>query len=130
LLKKIAGPHGFAFIGAQLRDRVDMSVLQQIYQEDVSHAMDEKIKLLGLDPELDITPRIADDGIRAWTTILKSNSELEEVGVKVNDQLLVFQSLRYTKASLKEALKDSQYQLFDTGSSFICCLLRRDRDVL
>lgn len=123
LLKRIAGPGGFAFIGAQIRDRVDMDTLQRIYQEDVSHAMDEKMRLLGLDPETDVTPRVADDGIFAWTTIIKSNHELEKVGVRAQDRLLVFQSRRYTKVLLEESLKDVHYRSFDTKRSLIASLI-------
>lgn len=124
LLQNIAGPGGTAFVVAQMRDRIDMNELQKIYQEDVSHAMDEKLRLLGLDPSMDVTPRIADEGIRAWTTVLKSNPELEKLGVRAQDKLLVFQSLRYTKSSLEESLKDTQYQAFDSGSSFIGVLVQ------
>ncbi|MBP9762582.1 L-histidine N(alpha)-methyltransferase [Patescibacteria group bacterium] len=129
LLQKIAGPGGVAFIGAQIRDRVDMDVLQKIYQEDVSHAMDEKLRLLGLDPETDITPRVADETICAWTTVIHSNSELEKVGIQTQDRLLVFQSRRYTKASLEASLKNVDYQLFDTGSSFIGSLIRTSHTI-
>lgn len=124
LLKNIAGAGGTSFIVAQMRDRIDMDALQQIYQEDVSHVIDDKLRLLGFDPDADVTPRIADEGIRAWTTVLRSNPVLEKMGVRAQDKLLVFQSLRYTKSSLEESLKDTQYQIFDIGSSFIGALVQ------
>lgn len=124
LLRSIAGRGGSAFVVAQMRDRIDMNELKKIYQDDVSHAMDEKLRLLGLDPNVDVTPRIADEGIRAWTTILNCNQELEKIGVRAQDKLLVFQSLRYTKSSLEESLQDTQHQIFDIGSPFVGALVR------
>lgn len=129
LLRNIAGPGGSAFIVAQMRDRIDMNELQKIYQDDVSHAMDDKLRLLGLDPSIDITPRIADEGIRAWTTVLNCNHELEKIGVRAQDKLLIFQSLRYTKPSLEESLKDAEHQIFDIGSSFIGALVQSNQNI-
>lgn len=62
LLTDIAGPNGFVFINAQMRDRVDMVELQKVYQEDAVRLVDDKVRLIGLDPFTDISPRIADNG--------------------------------------------------------------------
>ena len=126
LLKNIAGENSFVFINAQMRDRVDMAALQKVYQEDGEHLADDKLKLLGLDPETDVSPRIADDGFRVWCSIIKGNAVLDKAGVKEGDQLMVFESLRYTKDDLENEIKKtfSHYKLFDTGVSFIATLAR------
>ena len=124
LLKDIAGENGYAFINAQIRDRVDMIELQKIYQDDAVHLADDKVRLLGLDPIQDITPRLADDGFRVSCSILRSNEALEEVGIKDGDKLLVFQSLRYTKDSLVDELHTLDHESFDTGSSFIGTVIK------
>ena len=51
---------------------------------------------------------------------------LEEMGIGAGDELLMFQSLRYTKESFEEALKATglSYTLFDTNESFIGALLK------
>lgn len=124
LLKKIAGENGFAFINAQMRDRVDMIELQKVYQDDAVHLVDDKVKLIGLDPDQDITPRIVDDGFRVSCLILQNNKTLENFGIKNGDRLIVFQSLRYTKESLEFELGNFDHQSFDTGSSFIGTIIK------
>lgn len=123
LLKKIAGDNSYIFLNSQMRDRVDMNELQKVYQDDAVHLVDEKVKLIGLDPDTDISPRIADQGFHVWTKVIKNNSELEKLGVRVGDKIMVFQSLRYTKESLEEELKSLNYQILDAGSSFIASLI-------
>ena len=124
LLKKIAGENGYVFINAQMRDRVDMAELQKVYQDDVVHLVDDKVRLIGLDPVQDITPRLADDGFRVSCFILRSSKKLEEIGIKNGDMLIVFQSLRYTKDSLENELRNLNHNSFDTGSSFIASVIR------
>ena len=123
LLARIAGKNGYVFINAQMRDRVDMNELLKVYQDDAVHLADEKLALLGLDPENDVSPRMADDGFHVWCTILKPSSALLDLGITEGDKLMVFESLRYTKDSLEEILKDFNHQTFDTGSSFIATLI-------
>ncbi len=124
LLQNIAGENGFAFINAQMRDRVDMAELLKVYQHDAIHLADDKVRLIGLDPDQDITPRLADDGFRVSCFILRSNDALEEVGVKTGDKLMVFQSLRYTKDALENELRDFSHESFDNGSSFIGTVIK------
>lgn len=124
LLKKIAGENGFAFINAQMRDRVDMVELQKIYQDVAIHLVDDKVRLIGLDPDQGITPRLADDGFRVSCFLLQSNNALVEMGIKNGDKLIVFQSLRYTKESLEGELHDFNHESFDTGSSFIGTIIK------
>lgn len=124
LLKNIGGESGYAFINAQIRDRIDMAELQKVYQDDATHLVDDKVRLIGLDPVQDITPRLADDGFRVSCFILRSNKNLEEIGIKVGDKLVVFQSLRYTKSSLEHELRNFSHESFDTGSSFIASLIK------
>lgn len=124
LLTEIAGPNGFVFINAQMRNRVDMVELQKVYQEDAVRLVDDKVRLIGLDPFTDISPRIADDGFRVWCEIINSNSSLEGVGIQSGDKLMVFQSLRYTKESLESELTKFNHESFDIGGSFIGTIIK------
>jgi hypothetical protein len=124
LLQEIAGENGFSFINAQIRDRVDMVTLQSVYQDDAVRLVDDKVRLIGLDPFTDITPRIADDGFRVSCTVLKTNKELEDTGIKNGDKLIVFQSLRYTRESLESELNKFEHKSFDKNTSFIASLIK------
>jgi hypothetical protein len=124
LLTDIAGVNGFVFINAQMRDRVDMIELQKVYQEDAVRLVDDKVRLIGLDPFTDISPRIADDGFRVSCLVINSNPVLENIGIASGDKLIVFQSLRYTKESLESELAQYTHESFDTGSSFIGTIIR------
>jgi|JI10StandDraft_1071094.scaffolds.fasta_scaffold165702_1 ubiquinone/menaquinone biosynthesis C-methylase UbiE len=124
LLTDIAGVNGFVFINAQMRDRVDMVELQKVYQEDAVRLVDDKVRLIGLDPFTDISPRIADDGFRVSCLVINSNPALESIGITSGDKLIVFQSLRYTKESLESELAQYAHESFDTGSSFIGVLIK------
>ncbi|MES2216461.1 MAG: L-histidine N(alpha)-methyltransferase [Patescibacteria group bacterium] len=126
LLKGIAGQKGICFINAQMRDRVAMNALQKEYATDSVTLADDKLKLLGLDPSFDVTPRKTDDGIRAWCSIINPSKELLERGLIKGDELLVFESLRYTLEQLETEIKKSstKFQLFDTGSSFIASVIK------
>jgi hypothetical protein len=124
-MKDIAGPGGFLFINAHMSDRTDMDVLQEVYALDAKSLADEKLVLIGLDPERDVTPRTADKAIQVWGTVIHSNDPLREMGVTEDDKLLLFQSLRYTKDSLENVLRENtvRYHLFDTGAAFIAALI-------
>lgn len=124
LLADIAGENGYAFINAQIRDRVDMVELQKVYQDDAVHLVDDKVRLIGLDPVQDITPRLADDGFRVSCFVLRSNKHLEDIGIKSGDTLIVFQSLRYTVETLENELSDYNHESLDTGSSFIGIIIK------
>jgi len=126
LLKQIAGSNGFVFINSQIRDRIDMKKLIEIYSSDAKALIENKAVLLGLDPTKDLGKMITDDGIRAWSELINVPDELKKIGMKEGDRLLVFQSLRPTKESLLSDLNASgiQYEIFDTGSSFIATLLK------
>ncbi len=125
LLRDIAGENGFVFINAHMRDRTNMVELQQAYAIDAVHMADEKLKLIGLDPDKDLTPREATDDVKVWTSLLTTNTELDALGIKKYDKLLVFQSLRYTKETLIDELEKTgcSFTLLDTGSPFIATLL-------
>ncbi len=124
LLTDIAGVNGFVFINAQMRDRVDMVDLQKVYQEDAVRLVDDKLRLIGLDPFTDISPRIADNGFRVWCSVINSNPVLESIGITSGDKMIVFQSLRYTKESLASELAQYTHESFDTGSSFIGTIIK------
>lgn len=125
LLKRIAGKNGYAFVNAQIRDRVDMVALEKIYVEDAVTVADDKLRLLGLDPTRDVTPREASGEIKVWCGIIHASRELNERGIVDGDKLLVFQSLRYTVEQFQSELSKAseKNQLFDTGSSFIAGII-------
>jgi hypothetical protein len=126
LLKAAAGEGGYIFVDAQMRDRVDMEKIVSTYAKDVRALSDPKLKLLGLDPVADVADYKTNDGVQMWYTLKNSNPVLEEKGIGAGDELLMFQSLRYTKESFEEALKATglSYTLFDTNESFIGALLK------
>ncbi len=124
LLANIAGKNGYAFINAQMRDRVDMNKLQTVYQDDAIYLVDDKVRLIDLDPIQDISPRLVDDGFRMSCFILQNNDVLESIGIKTGDKMFVFQSLRYTKEGLENELRDYNHESFDTGSSFIGTVIK------
>ncbi len=126
LLKAMMRKGDIAFIEAQIRDRVDIDALGRSYSKDIQRMATHKIRLLGLDPQNDISQYEMDDGIKIWSTLKKSNSKLESKGVVADDRLLVFQSLRPTKESFEESISSifPSYTLFDNNSSFIGALLK------
>ena len=103
-----------------------MKELEKVYAEDSLHVADEKLELIGLEPEKDVTLPQANEDIRVWCSVIKVNKELGKLGIKEGDKLLVFQSLRYTKESLEKGLKEitKLYRLLDIGGSFIGALIK------
>jgi len=126
LMREIAGEDGYLFINSQMRNRLDMNALQKVYAEDGLTLADDKLKLIGLNPDTDVTPRTADEAIKVWCEVINPSKELEEIGVAKGDKMLVFQSLRYTPEQLKEEVEKASkdYHLFDTGASFIGALIK------
>lgn len=130
LLKSIAGEKGYAFINAQIRERIDMEALQKAYSGDMYKLCDSKIQLLDIDPENDISKRETDDGIHVWYTIRNSNEILNAKGIRKGDKLLVLQSLRYNKETLEKEISKvfPNHTLYDTGKTFIGSLCRSSPD--
>lgn len=124
LLKGIASKGGFVFINAQMRDRVDMEALREVYQGDAVTLADDKLKLVGLDPQRDVTERMANDKVEVWAEVLNPSDKLKEMSIEPGDKMLLFQSLRYTKEQLEEELKNASnnYTIFDTDESFIAAV--------
>lgn len=126
LLKELIGTKGNAFINAQLRERVDMEAIREMYVGVAESMAAEKIILLGLNPDTDIAEREVTDEIKVWYTLKHSTSRLEAKGIKAGDKLLVFQSIRPTKESLERGVREvfPHYQLLDTGGPFVGVLLK------
>lgn len=126
LLTTIAGKDGFVFINTQIKDRVDILHLQRIYEEVASKICEEKVKLLGLVPSKDTSEMVVDEELRLWLSVLNINEALDKVGIKKQDKLLVFQSLRYTKQQLEQELERTglPFSTFDIGDSFIASLIK------
>ncbi|MEK7567740.1 MAG: L-histidine N(alpha)-methyltransferase [Patescibacteria group bacterium] len=124
ILTNIAGKDGYILIDSQLRERVDILKLQNVYQEYVAPACDEKIKLLDLDPSYDVSPRFADSEISIWSSFIKINNKLKNIGIKKGDEVKLFQSLRPTKEIFEKDLDGLDFKLFDIGNSFISCVIK------
>lgn len=125
LMKNIAGKNGYVFINSHMRNRVDMNALQKVYAEDALTLADEKLKLLDLNPYTDVTQRKANDKIEVWGSIITPTPRLTEIGVAVDDKILLFQSLRYTPEQLEIVIQNTsdKYHIFDTGKPFIAVLI-------
>ncbi|NTU99207.1 L-histidine N(alpha)-methyltransferase [Candidatus Falkowbacteria bacterium] len=124
LLAEIAGKGGYILIDVQVRDRIDIQAVQEAYQKYMPPACDSKIRLLDLDPEKDVSPRTADASVSIWCSILNPNTSLKEKGIKADDKLLLFQSLRPTREDFEKELKGFDYQLLDEGGGFISALIK------
>lgn len=126
LLTNMAGKNSFIFVDTQLKEKINMIQLQKTYQEFVFGMCFEKIKLLGLNPKTDISPITVDENLRMWCSVTHSNTELEKIGIKAGDSLLVAQSLRHTRDELEAELKNFRcdYILLDQESSFISFVIK------
>lgn len=129
LLKSIAGESGSAFINSQIRDRVDMGKIKEIYSGDVVNIAKPKLELLGLDLERDVADLNTDNGIKAWCTLRQATPKLERMGISAGAKLLIFQSLRPTRESLERDIAAifPSYTLLDTGTSFVGALLKNTK---
>ncbi|MBI1974415.1 MAG: L-histidine N(alpha)-methyltransferase [Candidatus Zambryskibacteria bacterium] len=128
LLADIAGSNGYVFIEAQIRERIDIKRLVEIYAKDSLSVTTAKLKLLGLDAEVDVEDLHANEDIQMWCTLKKVTPRLTEVGLKAGDKILLFQSLRPSIDKLKRDLDEagfSDYTMLDVGESFVGVLLER-----
>jgi hypothetical protein len=124
MLKSIVGNNGVIFICSQLRERIDIDKLIAIYSKEVYSLCGAKLKLIGLDSEQDAT-QSCDDGLRIWSTLIKSTPRLEQIGIRPGARLLVVQSLRPTLTKFKSDIASvySEYKTLDTDDSFVGVLL-------
>ncbi len=123
LLGRIAGKGGFIWLDMQLRERINIPKLQEIYQKYVAPACDQKLSLLGLKKD-DISERIANDEIAITCKLVRVPPELENRGLKVGDNLRLFQSYRKTREQFEKDLQGLNYTFFDNGNSFVGCIIR------
>lgn len=125
LLKSIAGDNGHIFINSQIRERINMPEMVEVYSQEVYALMGPKIKLLGLDPVKDIAEHWCDDGIRAWFSLKNSNDRLSKMGIHPGSKILVYYFLRPSLESLQNDVSGSfhKYKLLDTGKTFVGSLL-------
>ncbi len=128
LLANIADSSGYVFINSQIRERVDVERLADIYGKDVVSIATAKLKLLGLDAEVDVENLHANESIEMWCTLKRVTPRLAEIGLKVGDKILLFQSLRPSLEKLKQDLDEAgfgDYTIFDIGESFVGVLLEK-----
>lgn len=121
LLKRVAGEQGTAFINAQIRERTEMEAVRSIYADVAPAMVAAKIRLLGLDPEKDISDIEVTDEVKVWYTLKNPSAVLESKGIRAGDRLLVFQSLRPTIEKLEEDVSATfaDYKVLDTGDAFV-----------
>jgi len=128
LLADIANSDGYVFINSQIRERVDIKRLAEIYGKDVVSITTAKLKLLGLDAEIDVENLHANEGIEMWCSLKNVTPRLAEMGLKIGDRILLFQSLRPSMEKLKHDLDEagfSNYTMFDIGGSFVGVLIKK-----
>jgi len=126
LLKDIAGSNGKIFINAQIRERADMAAITDAYSADAASGMlDAKLKVLGINPQTDVSEILCDDAVKTWVSLQIVPPELATMGVKPGDKLLTFQSLRPSLEELEEAVSQAsaKYKLLDTGHGFVGAVL-------
>lgn len=123
---KVMANGGQVFINAQIRDRVDLDRLRQIYADVAVPMLAPKLELLGLNINQDMGDVEVTDGIRVWGTVRNINEILEEKGVKSGDKMLLFQSLRPSLEDLEDDVSNQfgEYKMFDTGESFVGVLAK------
>lgn len=126
LLKRLAGERGTVFINAQIRERTDIGAIRNIYADVAPGMVAAKIRLLGLDPETDISHIEVTDEVKVWYTLGSSSPILEEKGISAGSRLMVFQSLRPSLEKLEADISKvlSNYRLLDTGGTFIGAILK------
>lgn len=128
LLVEIAGNDGYAFINPQIHDRVDTKRFAEIFDKELVPLVTAKLKLLGLDIETDIEDINTNEDHRTWCTLKKVTPRLAEMGLKIGDKLLLFQSLRPSIEKLQHDLDESKfsnYTMLDVGESFIGVFLEK-----
>lgn len=128
LLADIADSNGYVFIHSQIRERVDIERLMEVYGKDVVSIGTAKLKLIGLDAQEDVEDLHANEGIEIWCTLKRVTPRLAEMGLKAGDKILLFQSLRPSMENLKQDLDEagfSNYTMFDVGESFVGILLEK-----
>ena len=124
LLVNIAGVDGFIFITNQMKDRINIIEMREMYQEVSISILENKMRLVGLDPFIDISPIIVDDEFYFYCSIIKNNSNLESIGIRTGDKMVILKSPRYTKEFLESELAQYAHESFDTGSSFIGTIIK------
>ncbi|HEU5004734.1 MAG TPA: L-histidine N(alpha)-methyltransferase [Candidatus Saccharimonadales bacterium] len=124
LLKKIAGQSGYVLTNSQIRERLDMAAVTDVYQDEVYALLETKIRLLGLRPS-DLEKQWCDDGIRAWFKIKNVSQDLSKLGVRAGDEFLAYYFFRPTIKSLSESFSRhfDSFKLLDINAAFVAGLL-------
>lgn len=126
LMTAIAGSGGYIFLNTQIKERIDMSLIREVYQNIVGDLCKDKLELLGLVVGVHVSELRVDENNRTWCTILQLNDELKALGVVIGDEILVLQSLRYYKSDLERELEKTglAYTTYDTGETFVASLIK------
>lgn len=126
LLRKIAGQNGCIFVSSQLRERVEIESIRNMYAQDVQSIFHAKLRLVGMNPSVDVFDCWADDGIQSWCTVRHVSQTLGGLGVQEGDRLLMFQSLRPSKEQFMNDLRATgcTFETFDIDQQFLSALLK------
>jgi hypothetical protein len=124
LLRDVAGVGGYIFIDTQIAERSNLVELKDIYQKYVAPACTQKIRLIGLDPMIDVSERLADEQITISCFLKHANEILQNKGLKNGDKIILFQSLRSSKDSFEKMLSTFSSIIFDKDGSYISALIK------
>lgn len=129
LLKQISGEDGYVYVEAQMRDRVDMNLIREIYKGVAFDMAKGKLALVGIDINHDVSKIEVDEDIRVWATVSNPSRVLTELNIEAGDRMLLFQSLRPNKEEFETPLQNAwpNYILIDTNASFIGAVLKPER---
>lgn len=125
LLKQIARGDGKIFVNTQIKERVDATRLQAVYEDTVIPMIQPKLNLLGIDYKKDIASTEVTSEVKIWCTLENTNELLDKKGLAVGDRLLVFQSLRPELAEFKADIHSvfQSAKFIDCGNSFLGAVL-------
>ena len=123
ILRQVITGNGSVFITAHLRDRIDIESLRKMYEETVQDIIANKIKLLGLDSEVDVHEITVTDAVELYCTVKNTNEIVKDLGMSVGDKILLFRSYRYTLDELKNILENFDVSYYDEGMEFVGCVI-------
>lgn len=126
LLVQLLEKNDTAFIDAQIRNRVDIEAIKDMYLIAGKEMVADKLRLIGLDPEQDVDQVEITDEVELWHRLSHVPPGLTKIGIHPGDRLLVFRSLRPTLAELEASIssKFSRCKIIDTSDQFVGALLQ------
>lgn len=119
MLLQLAGEGGSAMVTVQLRDRIDIAILKKVYADPGTlKTFEVKLGLLDVAPG-DIECFDVTDDIAIRAKISNPSPRLTAIGMKSGDWVTVLKSYRHSFNQVKKIFENTQYNIQDTGKSFI-----------